>query len=158
MHVPRSLQYFDPTLTLKRSWAEAFEVLASYKLPIKWSSSPQVAPCARSPIKSVVRKLNFNYPFPEPCVVEEIAPATFSASSRATRKLRGCKAKPLLVAPPNYFSNSRMTRSVAKLKGYKPTSTIPLKAKPLRQPRAKKMKLSYEPKVVEITVGNNTEQ
>lgn len=66
---------------------------------------------------------------------------TFSTAPKPARKQRSYK-KPLLVAPTEDFSDRRITRSVAKLKGYKPVSAIPLKPKPLRQPKAKRLKIS----------------
>lgn len=66
-------------------------------------------------------------------------PITFTAAPPIKQTRSKKPKKPLLIAPAD-FSERRMTRSVAKLKGFKPTSALSPKQKPLRQPRAKKLK------------------
>ena len=107
-------------------------------------SQHQSLPRFPSPSRPVARKLNFgdessNIPTQAVCVDNVQATLPFASVSAAGKK-RGRKPKSL-VAPRANFSDRRMTRSAAKLQGYKPTSAIPVKPRPPKHARAKKPKI-----------------
>ena len=97
-----------------------------------------------SPPRPVACKLTFdvdttNIPAPEGSVDSAQVSLPFVSVSVVAKK-KGRRPKSLM-APRTDFSDRRMTRGAAKLQGYKPTSAIPVKPRPPRQPRAKKPKI-----------------
>lgn len=105
-------------------------------------SPVSLAPLSELP---VARKLCFEMELPEDEEHVEDMPLTFAAMPPpvSAKRGRGCPRKSAtpLVAPAPDFSTRRMTRSAAKLNGFKPASVLQVKSRSLRQSCAKQAKL-----------------
>lgn len=135
----------DASPTLKWRWAQAFEELVRFKLPIQLTDKYDRSFVSVSPVKQVARRLTFEEVVSDTDMQSAI-PFCVAPSVATTKSGRGRMKRcgTPLVAPPVNFSSRRMTRSVAKLNGFKPISAVPIKPKPLRQPRSKKSKLDVD--------------
>lgn len=143
--MPCSLKVVDASPTLKRRWAQAFEELVRFKLPIQLTDKYDRSFVSVSPVKQVARRLTFEEVVSDTDMQSAI-PFCVAPSVATTKSGRGRMKRcgTPLVAPPVNFSSRRMTRSVAKMNGFKPISAVPIKPKPLRQPRSKKSKLDVD--------------
>lgn len=146
--VPRHLNFDVTSPSLKRSWIEAFDKMDDFQWPI-YKALEVARPMALLDLhKPVACKLSCEGVLEDETSKFVAATQVQSASDEileteavhfatTTQKQHGRRSKPPLVTPQSDFSDRRMTRSAAKLQGYKPTSAIPIKPRPPRQPHAK---------------------
>lgn len=153
-YTPRS-SALPPYVVLLRFWSWELDLKFINMMAMSgFLSSSMAAPSAPSSV-SIQEIAHSEMPMPD--VGFQFVSQTPPVLGKRTRN-RG-RHSTQLVAPVPDFSTRRMTRSCAKLAGFKPTSTIPLKPLALRRPCAKKLCLQADPvidRVGELPAGEGS--